>query len=156
MILLLGILASLVSQPHCQRINPIAGPFRIIPDHIEHCPAEVFKKELATWSFRGTRDRRNLDVWYYSGNYTLGFNFTDLYHGKYRLDNAKADLSTSNKLPALFYGKWRLDFKIVNGNWDCVSCMRIFLAIVPLVDHGSHFGAGGGVQDAHSTIAPKP
>ncbi|XP_052127470.1 uncharacterized protein LOC113212138 isoform X3 [Frankliniella occidentalis] len=82
MILLLGILASLVSQPHCQRINPIAGPFRIIPDHIEHCPAEVFKKELATWSFRGTRDRRNLDVWYYSGNYTLGFNFTDLYHVK--------------------------------------------------------------------------
>ncbi|KAE8737357.1 hypothetical protein FOCC_FOCC017181 [Frankliniella occidentalis] len=64
--------------------------------------------------------------------------------GKYVLDNCEADLSIARKVPGFFYGKWRLDFKILDPNWDCISCMRIYLSTVPLTSHGSQFGANTG------------
>lgn len=61
--------------------------------------------------------------------------------GTYFLQNATADLSIARKVPAFFYGKWRVDFHMVNDAWETISCMRIFLRTVPLVHHGSLFGA---------------
>ncbi|KAJ1526599.1 hypothetical protein ONE63_008185 [Megalurothrips usitatus] len=195
--------ARTTSDGACLRLK---GPFRIVPDHIEHCPDSFFKEELAHWTFRGVRDRHNVDVWYYHGNYTLGFYFDDSLNvelnvgswssrggwkenahvlkfkkicttgktyvsrvwqnimdsvydennrtrpdcpfpkGKYRLVDCKADLSTARAVPAFFYGKWRADFKIVDSNWSCISCMRIFANTVPLTVHGSQFGAAGGAS----------
>ncbi|KAK3912701.1 Queuine tRNA-ribosyltransferase [Frankliniella fusca] len=190
-----------------QRIHAVAGPFRIVPDHVEHCPSKLFEKkgEQAIWYFKNFRDRVNLDKWYYYGNYTTHFWFSDdmnielafaswstrggwkenaiiikmkqickaakTYLPKqwknvmyailpnnasadcpfppalYYLRNATADLGVARRVPAFYYGKWRLDAKIMDPEWDCVSCMRILMNIVPQTKYESSKLGVSGVSD---------
>ncbi|XP_026274860.1 uncharacterized protein LOC113204075 [Frankliniella occidentalis] len=61
-----------------QYINNFAGPFRIVPDHAERCPAIKGHAAAASGAaalyrdifWRGYHDRNNRDLWYYWGNVT--------------------------------------------------------------------------------------
>lgn len=56
--------------------------------------------------------------------------------------NARVDLGVGRALPAFFYGKWRLDVRIVDAAWECVSCMRVYAQLVPRIKYGSQIGSG--------------
>ncbi|XP_052128422.1 uncharacterized protein LOC127750534 isoform X2 [Frankliniella occidentalis] len=56
--------------------------------------------------------------------------------GMYKVRNCTVDLGMTNQFPAFFYGKWRIDGRIieVENNTGCVSCMRVFVETVPVVN----------------------
>lgn len=56
----------------------VQGPFRIIFERVEACPKGVVQVPFAL-HLKGVRDRKNQDLWYYSGNATLSFPFGDDY-----------------------------------------------------------------------------
>ncbi|KAE8740415.1 hypothetical protein FOCC_FOCC014076 [Frankliniella occidentalis] len=207
LVLSAGVALFLLPVGLTQRIHAVAGPFRIVPDHVEHCPSALFAKkgELATWYFKNFRDRQNIDKFYYYGNFTTLFWFGDMLNvelvfaswssrggwkdnaliikmkqicktaktyipkqwknaqyaihpnnasadcpyppGVYYLRNATADLGVARKFPAFFYGKWRLDAKIMDSDSDCISCMRVLMHVVPQTDYDtSKLGAAGGTD----------
>ncbi|XP_026286044.1 uncharacterized protein LOC113211783 [Frankliniella occidentalis] len=51
--------------------NGVAGPFRLIADHIEECPQEMQpRRKLFEMTVTAFRDRRDVDLWHYSANGT--------------------------------------------------------------------------------------
>ncbi|KAE8740252.1 hypothetical protein FOCC_FOCC014236, partial [Frankliniella occidentalis] len=63
-VLVAGVVSFLSLQCHSQRLNSIAGPFRVIPKHAEHCPEHLFgqKGEIGTWAFSFVRDRQDVEL----------------------------------------------------------------------------------------------
>ncbi|XP_034242294.1 uncharacterized protein LOC117645866 [Thrips palmi] len=60
------------------RINSFAGPFRVVPDHLEDCPPEMQPlKEYYKLRYSAARDRKVQEIWYYTGNLTTHFRFDD-------------------------------------------------------------------------------
>ncbi|XP_026286486.2 uncharacterized protein LOC113212110 [Frankliniella occidentalis] len=208
-VLVAGVVSFLSLQCHSQRLNSIAGPFRVIPKHAEHCPEHLFgqKGEIGTWAFSFVRDRQDVNTHYATGNFTTLYWFGDnlnvelsfsswssrggwkenalvlrLKHlcktgktymarqwknaqlaihpnnasadcpfppGMYKVRNATVDLGVTRQFPAFFYGKWRIDVKIIEpqNNTGCISCLRAFAEVVPQVylDKGKA-GAMGGAE----------
>ncbi|XP_026286585.2 uncharacterized protein LOC113212191 [Frankliniella occidentalis] len=58
--------------------TPVAGPFRVIPDHFEKCPVELRPKtETIKLFYHGVRDRKDPDLWFYNFNGTTHFTLDD-------------------------------------------------------------------------------
>ncbi|XP_034230457.1 uncharacterized protein LOC117639164 [Thrips palmi] len=70
----------------CTAQMQIAGPFRVVPGYMEDCPPEMRPKtEFFKGYYSGFRDRRNTDVWYYSGNITTFITADDNYTATFNL-----------------------------------------------------------------------
>ncbi|KAK3925391.1 Unconventional myosin-Ie [Frankliniella fusca] len=57
------------------RMQNVVGPYRIVPDHIESCPAKSSSPMVLLSPPRGIRDRIDRNLWYYSVNTSLPFTF---------------------------------------------------------------------------------
>ncbi|KAK3912335.1 Protein ANTAGONIST OF LIKE HETEROCHROMATIN PROTEIN 1 [Frankliniella fusca] len=69
--------------------------------------------------------------------------------GIYQVRNATVDLGVTKQFPAFFYGRWRVDGKLVEpeNKTGCITCMRVYVDVVPQVfsDKGKS-GAMGGAE----------
>ena len=55
------------------------GPYRFLTERIEQCPPEMLQLPFL-FKVQAVRDRRQMDAWYYSLNYTINFPFSDDYN----------------------------------------------------------------------------
>ncbi|XP_026274859.1 uncharacterized protein LOC113204074 [Frankliniella occidentalis] len=82
LLLLVGYRTSSNAEAASHFINSVAGPYRIIPDHIERCPVRTggFGPLYKDIFWRGYHDRNNRDLWYYWVNFTTLLTFDDSYN----------------------------------------------------------------------------
>ncbi|XP_026290892.1 uncharacterized protein LOC113215482 [Frankliniella occidentalis] len=65
------LLSALLKAALAQRINSLAGPYRLVVGHLDECPPQMQPLDVYhVVTYTGIRDRVNKDVWWYSANLT--------------------------------------------------------------------------------------
>ncbi|KAJ1519764.1 hypothetical protein ONE63_005020 [Megalurothrips usitatus] len=88
--------------------EPVAGPFRVILDHVERCPAELLDEPFSL-TIKSMRDRRDLDMFHLTVNASWISNFTDDLIGQLRFSSWSAR------------GGWKENANVMNFKRLCTS-----------------------------------
>ncbi|XP_034238087.1 uncharacterized protein LOC117643351 [Thrips palmi] len=75
--LVVVLIVTLSNRSFQKAISNTAGPFRIIPRYVTHCPPALQPAKPLDFYVMQTRDRHDPDLWYYSGNFTTLFTWTN-------------------------------------------------------------------------------